>query len=139
MITVEEHNFTCCCVGLGKVRLRRELVWLRDARRQIGRYKKSDRDFGGEKMGGDAGAVFGAGHGNDQLCVRGRGCCVSNRMDVDEIGGLTPSLHLLSYFLGVREREDTDFPDSAQCVEEVFEEAGHGVEKTDRGEDTGTQ
>jgi hypothetical protein len=119
--------------------LRRELVWLRDTRRQIRRYKENERDFGGEETGGDAGGVFGAGHGNDQLYVRGRECCVSDRIDVDVIGGLTPSLHLLGYFLDVRGREDTDFPDSAQCVGEVFEEAGHGVGKTDRGEDTGTQ
>ncbi len=120
MITVEEHNFSRCCVGLGKVRLRLELVWLRDARRQIRRYEESERDFGGEETGGDAGGVFGAGHGNDQLGVRGRGCGMSDRMDVDGIGGLTLSLHLLGYFLGVREREDTNFTDSAQRVGEVF-------------------
>ncbi len=138
MITVEKHNFPCCCVGLGKVRLRRELVGLCDARRQIRRYKESERDCG-EETGGDAGAVFGAGHGNYQLCVRGRGCGVCDRMDVDGIGGLTPSLHLLGYFMGVRGREYADFPDSAQCVGKVFEKAGNGVRKTDGGEDTRTQ
>ncbi len=56
MITVEEHYFSRCCVGLGKVRLRLELVWLLDARRQIRRYEKSKRDLGGEETGSDTGA-----------------------------------------------------------------------------------
>jgi hypothetical protein len=116
MITVEEHNFSRCCVGLGKVRLRLELVWLRDARRQIQRYEKSERDLGGEETGGDAGGIFGAGHGDYELRVRRRVCVVSDRMDVDGIGGLTPCLHLLGYFLGVRGGEDTDFLDGAQRV-----------------------
>ncbi len=64
---------------------------------------------------------------------------MGDRRVVDGIGGLTPSLHLLGYFLGVRGGEDTDFPDGAQRVGEVFEQAGHGVRETDRGEDTGTQ
>jgi hypothetical protein len=58
---------------------------------------------------------------------------------VDGIGGLAPSLHLLGYFLGIRGREDTDFPDGAKSVGKVFEEAGHSVGETDRGENTGTK
>ena len=67
MIAVKKHNFSCCGVGRGKVGLRLELVRLREARRQIGRYQKSERDLGGEETSGDAGGILGAGHGDDEF------------------------------------------------------------------------
>ena len=52
---------------------------------------------------------------------------------------MTPCLHLLRHFLGVRGREDADFACGLERVGKVFEKAGDGIRETDRSEHAGAE
>jgi hypothetical protein len=62
---------------------------------------------------------------------------VGERVDVNGVGGMTPSLKLLGDFLGVRWSEYADDPGVFEGVGEKIQKSGDGIGEADRGEDTG--
>ncbi len=60
-------------------------------------------------------------------------------VDVDGVGGLTPRLHLLSHFLGVRGSEHAYLACCLKRVREMLERAGDGIRKSHRSEHAGAE
>ncbi len=48
---------------------------------------------------------------------------MGERVDVDGVGGVTPGLHLLCNFVGVRRGEDTNSPDVFNGIGKIVEES----------------
>jgi hypothetical protein len=112
---------------------------LRDARCQVRGDQDSEWDLGSEEAGGDARGVFGAGHGDDKFGVGGWRRVVSERVDVDGVGGNAPCLHLLGDFLCVGWGKHADFAGGFEVVGEVVQQSGDGSREAHRGKYTGAK
>ena len=60
-------------------------------------------------------------------------------VNVDGVGGVTPSLELLGNLLGVWWGEDANDPGVFEGVGEKIQKSGDGIGEADRSEDTGPE
>ncbi len=64
---------------------------------------------------------------------------VGERVNVNGVGGMTPSLYLLGDLLGVGWGEYPNDPGVFEEVREIIQKIGDSIGQTDRGEDTGAE
>jgi hypothetical protein len=139
LIAVKEDNFSCVFIGQVQIRLLRELIGVCDAGSEVGRHEHRERYVCREKASRYAGGVFGAGDRDDEAGVGGRGRGVSDGVNVNGVGWVSPRLDLLGHLLCVWWGEYAGNASVAKRVREKVEKCGDSIRQTDWCENTRTE